>query len=77
MRRGMLRRDRIAVAATASGGDTIAPSTKATAQGTSGNSSLSVTPTASVVAATRPIASSPIGRICALKSVHDVSSAAW
>ena len=50
MRRGMLSRDRIAVAATASGGETMAPNTKAAAQGISGTSNFSAAPTASVVA---------------------------
>ena len=65
------------VAATASGGETIAPSTKAAAQGMSGMRSFKVAPTASVVAITRPIASSPIGRMFALNSCQDVSKAAW
>ena len=73
----MFSRDRIAVAATASGGDTMAPNTKAAAQGMSGIRNLSVAPTASVVTITRPIASRPIGRRLALKSRQEVSSAAW
>jgi hypothetical protein len=55
----------------------MAPSAKAAAQGTSGTISFSTAPTASVVTATSPIASKPIGRRWALKSVHEVSSAAW
>ena len=77
MRRGMLSLCRMAVAATASGGDTIAPKAKATAQGISGIRNLSVAPTTSVVTSTRPIASRPIVRRLALKSRHEVSSAAW
>src|SRR5256885_620405 len=76
MRRGMLSRERIAVAATASGGDTIAPKTKAAAQGTSGISALSAARTTSVVASTRPMASSEMVRRFALKPRHEVSSAA-
>ncbi len=77
MRRGMLSRERIAVAATASGGDTIAPKTNAAAQGISGINALSAAPTTSVVASTRPMASSEMVRRLALKSRHEVSSAAW
>ena len=77
MRRGMFILERIAVAATASGGDTIAPNANATAQGISGIRNLSVAPTTSVVTRTRPIASRPIGRRLVLKSRHEVSSAAW
>ena len=77
MRRGMFRRDRIAVAATASGGETMAPNTNATAQGMPGMRNFSVAPTASVVTMTRPMASMPIGRRLALKSRQDVSKAAW
>ncbi|MBV6476711.1 MAG: hypothetical protein MOGDAGHF_02310 [Rhodocyclaceae bacterium] len=77
MRRGMFRRDRMAVAATASGGETMAPKAKAAAHGMPGTSHFSVAPTASVVASTRPMASRPIGRMLALKSLHEVSSAAW
>ncbi|OQA30835.1 MAG: hypothetical protein BWY57_02627 [Betaproteobacteria bacterium ADurb.Bin341] len=76
MWRGMLRRDRMLVAATASGGETMAPSTKAAAHGTEGTIHLNATPTARVVAMTRPMASRLIGRILALKSVQEVSSAA-
>jgi hypothetical protein len=73
----MLSRERMVVAATASGGEMMAPSTKAAAQGTEGTISFSAAPTASVVAITRPIASRLIGRIWALKSFQEVSSAAW
>jgi hypothetical protein len=73
----MLSRERMVVAATASGGETMAPSTKAAAQGTEGTISFSVNPTASVVTITSPIASRPIERIWDLKSLQEVSSAAW
>src|ERR1044071_7245621 len=70
MRRGMLSFDRIAVAATASGGDTMAPNASATAQGISGTRNLTVAAITSMVTITRPIASRPIGRRFALKSPH-------
>ena len=76
IRRGNRNRRSTAVAATASGGETMAPSAKQTAQGAPGTSHLSASPTASVVVATRPIASSRIGRSFARKSRHDVSIAA-
>src|SRR4051812_39412900 len=63
--------------ATASGGETIAPNANAAAHGMSGTRSLSAAPTASVVTTTRPIASRLIGRRLALKSRHEVRSAAW
>ena len=60
-RRGTGSRDTIAAAATASGGETIAPSATATAHGMPGKSARAVMATAAVVASTSPIASSPIG----------------
>ena len=77
MRRGMCSFEMIAVAATASGGETMAPKAKAAAQGMSGIRNFSVAPTTSVVTITRPMASRPIWRRLALKSRHEVSSAAW
>ena len=74
----MARRNRLntAVAATASGGETIAPSANATAHGACGTSHLNATPTASVVVATKPMANSRIGRRNRRKSRHDVARAA-
>jgi hypothetical protein len=67
---------RIAVAATASGGETIAPNANATAQGISGMSQWATAATAIVVAMTKPIASMEIETLQRLKSRHDVNSAA-
>ena len=64
MRRGTLRRCVTAVAATASGGDTIAPSTNATGQPIPGITACATQATAVVVTTTRPIASSAIGPAC-------------
>ena len=77
IRRGTFMRDMIAVAATASGGETMAPNANATAQGSSGTSHLSVAATATVVAMTRPTARSEIEPRFARKSRQDVKSAAW
>ena len=65
-----------AVAATASGGDTIAPSTNATGQLMPGTTAWATQATAVVVTTTRPTASSAIGRRLAAKSRHDVNHAA-
>ena len=62
MRRGTLRRCVTAVAATASGGDTIAPSTNATGQLIPGITACATQATAVVVTTTRPTASNVIGR---------------
>src|SRR5437763_7422346 len=75
-RRGTGSRETIAAAATASGGDTIAPSATATAHGMAGNSTRATMATATVVASTSPIASNPIGRRYVLKSRSDVKNAA-
>ena len=76
IRRGIFRRWVTAVAATASGGDTIAPSTNATGQLIPGISACATHATAVVVTTTRPMASSAIGRLLAAKSRHDVNQAA-
>src|SRR5262245_28554295 len=76
MRRGTFKRWVTAVAATASGGDTIAPSTNATGQLIPGITACATHATAVVVTTTRPIASSAIGRVLAAKSRHDVNQAA-
>ena len=60
-RRGTPKRSKIAPAATASGGETIAPSTKALAQPKPGASHSTMTATASVLAMTRPTASKVTG----------------
>ena len=57
-------------------GETMAPSAKQTAQGAPGTSPLSASPTASVVVATSPIASSRIERRLRRKSRQDVAIAA-
>ena len=75
-RRGTLSRWVTAVAATASGGDTIAPSTNATSQLIPGITACAAQATAVVVATTRPMASCEIGRLLAAKSRHDVNHAA-
>ena len=58
----------MAVAATASGGATMAPSANAAAAGRPGIATWATTPTTIVVNRTRPMASSAIGRALALKS---------
>ena len=75
MSRGTGRRRRIAVAATASGGETMAPSVNATAQSRPGMAAWTTTVTTTVVATTRPIASDRIGRAWARKSRTDVKKA--
>ena len=67
-RGGTPSRRKIAVAATASGGATMAPSAKATAGSRNGMMARATSPTTSVVNSTRPTASSAIGRALALKS---------
>ncbi len=61
MRRGICMRRAIESGATASGGDTIAPSTKPTAHGRP-SSQWAAAATATVVKTTQPTASSEIGR---------------
>src|SRR6476660_5126186 len=75
-RRGTGSRDTIAAAATASGGETIAPSATAAAHGMPGKSARAVIATATVVVSTSPIASQPMLRRFALKSLSDVKNAA-
>ncbi len=75
-RRGTGSRETMAAAATASGGETIAPNATATAQGIPGRSAWIATATAPVVARTNPTASSPMGRRFDLNSRSDVKNAA-
>src|SRR5689334_13241852 len=75
-RRGTGSRETIAAAATASGGETIAPNATATAHGIPGKSARAATATATDVASTSPMASSAIGRRARLKSRSDVKNAA-
>ena len=72
-REGTPRRRKIAVAATASGGATIAPSANAGHQPSSGISAFATTATTTVVNSTSPIASRPMARRFALKSRIGVS----
>ena len=67
-RRGTPRRRSTDVAATASGGATIAPNANAGAHWSSSTSRPATSPTASVVNSTSPIASWPMARTFALKS---------
>ncbi len=62
MRRGICNRLAIAVADTASGGDTMAPRAMASAHPIPGNKRRATQATAAVVASTSPTASSEIGR---------------
>ena len=75
-RRGMPSRRAMAVAATASGGETMAPSMMAAAQLSPGNSQCAMAATAAVVAKTSPTASMEIGRRLARNSRRDVKYAA-
>ena len=76
MRRGTPSRWTIAVAATASGGETIAPSAKAAAAHGSPMSQWAAAATRAVVNSTSPTASREIGRRLLLKSRQLVSRAA-
>jgi hypothetical protein len=76
VRRGSPIRRATAVAATASGGATTAPSAKVAASGTSGSSMCSPYPTQTVVKMTSPIASSRIGRRLNRNAGTEVSTAA-
>ncbi|CAJ4251949.1 Uncharacterised protein [Burkholderia pseudomallei] len=69
-RRGSATRSSTAFAATASGGDTIAPSAKHAAHGSPGATRCTATPTASVVNATAPIASIMMPPTLRLNSSH-------
>ena len=66
----------IAVAAIASGGETIAPSAKAAAQGSPGRIVCAIHAIAKVVTSTRPIAAMSMGRRFRRKSRHEVNNAA-
>ena len=72
MRRGIFRRRVISVAATASGGETTAPSTNATDQVMPGTTACATSATPDMLAMTRPTASKPIARRLAAKSRHEV-----
>jgi hypothetical protein len=65
-----------AAAATASGGEMIAPNTNASAHPSSGMKVCATHATAQVVKITQPMASCVIGLFAALKSGHDVVHAA-
>jgi hypothetical protein len=73
MRRGRRICSAIAVAATASGGETMAPKAKATAQGIAGTTERSAIPTTNVVNSTSPKASRKMGRQLALNSCQEVN----
>ena len=77
IRRGIFRLRITAVAATASDGETMAPSRKATAQGVPGIRSFTTTATAAAVNRTRLTARIAIGRQLARKSRQEVKIAAW
>jgi hypothetical protein len=72
---GSPSRSAIATEATASVGETMAPRVKASDHGKPGSAACATTPTASVVAKTRPTARSTIGRRLARKSRQEVSHA--
>jgi hypothetical protein len=76
MRRGIFMRCSTAVAAMASGGETIAPRISAAAQGSLGINECATQATATVVVSTSPKACSAIGRRFRRKSRHDVKNAA-
>ncbi len=71
-RRGRPSRCAMAVAASASVGETMAPRAKATAHGTPDASVCTTTATMTVVASTSPTARSPIGRALAARSRGEV-----
>ena len=75
-RRGTPSRRMIAVAAIGSVGETIAPSTNAADQGSSGTIACATTATATMVSSTSPTASSPTGRTFARRSRSEVKNAA-
>src|SRR6478735_908956 len=74
--RGMPRPFVADVAATASGGEMIAPSTNASAQPKPGINVCAIHATALIEKITQPTASKVIGRFAALKSGHEVAHAA-
>src|SRR5688572_31755382 len=75
-RLGRIRPLVAAAAATASGGEMIAPSTKASGQPNSGMKVCAIHATAHVVKITHPVASSVMGRFAFLKSTQEVVQAA-
>ncbi len=76
IRRGMPTLRAIVVAATASGGETTAPSAKAPAGETPGITAQATRPTSTVVNATAPTAMMPIACVFARTSTSEVRSAA-
>ena len=76
MRRGIEMRSKIASAATASGGETIAPSVNASGHVKPGMIACTATATTTVVKMTKPKASSEIGRQLRLNSSQSVDHAA-
>jgi hypothetical protein len=76
MLRGAFWRRAIAVAASGSVGATIAPSVKAAAHDSPSISAWATTATAHIVASTRPIASSEIGRTLRRRSLRLAKNAA-
>jgi len=74
-RRGSVRRRATSVAASASVGETIAPSVNAPAHESRGTAACATTATPSVVAATSPNASNEIGRRFARRSRSPVKNA--
>jgi len=75
-RRGRPTRRPIAVAATASVGDTMAPSTKAAPHERPSTAACATAATTSIVASTSPIESREIGRTFARRSRSDAKNAA-
>jgi hypothetical protein len=71
-RRGSPSRCAMAVAATASGGEMMAPSAKAAGQPIAGAMACTTSATTPVVASTRPTASRPIGRALSSSSRGEV-----
>ena len=76
IRRGIPTRPAIAVAATGSVGETIAPRTKAAGQDIPSITACATTATASAVASTSPIESIPIGRMFWRRSLRLVKKLA-
>src|ERR1700737_4714115 len=72
MGRGTANRANVAIAATASGGDTIAPSTNAAGHPSPGTSRSATNATATVLSTTSPIALPRIGRRLARNNVQSV-----
>src|SRR5580698_7060199 len=76
IRRGIESRSKIASAATASGGDTIAPSVNAIGQPNPGTTACTTAATTTVVQMTRPKASNEMGRQLRRNSAESVDHAA-